>query len=165
MHRFSIKNCDSRDSVQHSNATSNWFSFDQALRKYKTCWSKNQYLLEWYLKILNQSIEKMIIWSKDQMKTASKKHQKIETRSHDKPTIFFIIERQLYSKSWIKLTKLCELQVVFMTRLLKFKLPALKASFYGDLKFQAKYEIKRKEWRSSYVGQTSRLLPLGYQKI
>ena len=49
------------------NATFNWLDFDQALRKNKACWTKNQYPDEWSSKTVNQTIEKIIISSKQQL--------------------------------------------------------------------------------------------------
>ena len=85
--------------IVHSvlNATSNWLAFDQALKKNKTCWTKNQNTGEWYWKIVNQTLE-MIRGVKDQLRTTPKEHEKSKTRCRDKPTIFFFIQRQPYSK-------------------------------------------------------------------
>ena len=57
------------------NATSNWFAFDQALEKNKTCWTKNQLLEDWSSKIVNHTLEKIISGGKDQLRTTLKKHQ------------------------------------------------------------------------------------------
>ena len=70
------------------NANSNWFAFDQALEKNKTCWTKNQYPEDWSSKIVNQTLKKIIGGGKYQLRTTPKKHQKSKTRPYDKPTIF-----------------------------------------------------------------------------
>ena len=70
------------------NATSNWLAFDKALEKNKTCWTKYQYPEDWSSKIVNQTLEKIISGGKDQLRTTLREHQKIKTRSYDKPTIF-----------------------------------------------------------------------------
>ena len=62
------------------NTTSNWLAFDQALEKNKTCWSKNQYAEEWLSKIKEQTLEKKINGSKDQLKTALEEHETTKTR-------------------------------------------------------------------------------------
>ena len=43
---------------------------------------------EWSSKKVNQTLEKIISSGRDQLRTTPKVHQKIKTRSHDKPTIF-----------------------------------------------------------------------------
>ena len=57
------------------NPTSNWLAFDQALEKNKTCSTKNQYPEEWSSKIVNQTLEKIISGSKDQLRTTPKENQ------------------------------------------------------------------------------------------
>ena len=135
------------------NATSNWLAFDQALEKNKTCWTKNQYPEVWSSKIVNQTPEKIISGGKDQLRTTPKKHQKSNTRSYDKPTIFLQYKGNLTQNF---ASKLCELQVVFTSRKLRSCLPTLKSSFDRDLRSHVVYEIKCIGCGSIYVGQTSR---------
>ena len=59
-----------------SYATSNWLTFDEALEKNKTCATKNQYPDDWFSKIVNQTLERIVIVSKDQLKTIPKEHHK-----------------------------------------------------------------------------------------
>ena len=77
-------------------ATSNSLDFDQVLEKNKTCWTKNQYPDECSSKIVNQTLEKIIIGSKDQLKTTPKSIKK--ARLYIMINSFFKIQMQTYSK-------------------------------------------------------------------
>ena len=138
------------------NATSNWLSFDQALEKNKSCWTKNQYPKEWSSKIVNQTQKKIISVGKDQLRTTPKEHQKSKTKSIDKPTIFLQYRGNLSQNFASKLKKLCELQVTFTMRKIISCLPTVKSSFDRDLKAHVVYEIICNGCGSIYVGQTSR---------
>ena len=98
------------------NATSNWLALNQAVEKNKTCWIKNKYSEAWSSKKVNQTLEKIISGGKDQLRTIPKEHQKSQTRSYDKPTIFLQYRGNLTQNFASKLNKLCELQLVFTTR-------------------------------------------------
>ena len=50
------------------NGTTNWLAFDQVVEQNKTRWIKNWYPDKWSSKILNQTLEKIKIGSKDQLK-------------------------------------------------------------------------------------------------
>ena len=120
-----------------------WLAFDQALEKDKHCWTKNQYPEDWSSIIVNQTLEKIISGGKDQLRTTpKKKHQKSKTRSYDKPTIFLQCRGNLPQNLSSKLKKLCELQMVFITRKLRSCLPTLKSSFDRDLKSHVVNEIR-----------------------
>ena len=49
---------------------------------------QNQHPSEWCSKIVNQTLEKMLMGNKDQFKATPKEHQKSETRSHETATVF-----------------------------------------------------------------------------
>ena len=132
------------------NGTSNWLSFDQALEENKTCWTKNQYPEEWSLKIVNQTLEKIISGGKDQVRTTPKEHQKSKTRSHDKPTIFLQYRGNLTQNFASKL------QVGYIARKFRSCPPTLKSSFYRELKSLVVYEITCNGCGSIYVEPTSR---------
>ena len=54
------------------NATSKWLAFDQAFEKNKTYWTKDQYPEEWFSKMMNQTLKKIISGGKDQLKATPK---------------------------------------------------------------------------------------------
>ena len=68
-------------------------------------------------------------FSNDQLKPTPKEHQKIKTRSHDKPTIFPQYRGNITQKFAIKLKNLCDLQVVFITPKIKIMPPQSKVIF------------------------------------
>ena len=123
-------------------ATSNWLAFDQALEVNETCWNKNQYPEEWSSKIVNQTLEKIKNGDKDRLRTSPEEHQKNRTRSHNKPTIFQQYIGNLTQNFASKLKKLCEVQLVFITRKLGSCLITLKSAFDRDLKPHVVYKIK-----------------------
>ena len=104
---------------------------------------------------MNQTSEKIISGVKDHLKTTPKEHQKSKTRSHDESTILLQYRGNLTQNFASKLKKLCNLQVVFITRKLRSCFPILKSSFPRDLKSHVVYEIKGNGCGSIYVGQTS----------
>ena len=138
------------------NTTCNLLAFDRALARNKTCWIKNQYPEEWSSKIVNPTLEKIMSGDKDRLRTTPKEHQKSKTRFHDKSTTFLQYRGNLTQNFASKLMKLCELQVVSITRKLRSCFPTLKSSFDRDLKSHVAYEIKSKACGSIYVGQTSK---------
>ena len=138
------------------NATSDSLAFDQALEKNKTCSTKNQYPEDWFSKIVNQTLEKIVSAGKDPLRTTPKDYQKNKTRSYDKPTIFLQYRGNLIQNFASDLKKLCKWQMVFTTRKLRSCLPTLKSSFDTDLTFHVVYDIKSNGCGSIYVGETSR---------
>ena len=107
-------------------------------------------------KKVNQTLENIICGGKDQLKTTPKNYQIGKIRSHDKPTISLQYKSNLTQNFASKLKKLCEPQVVFITRKFRSCLPTLKSSFNRDLKSHVIYEIKFNGCGSICVRQTSR---------
>ena len=127
------------------NTTSIWLAFDQAFENNKTCWNKKKYSEEWSSNLVKQTLQKTISGGKDQLKTTPTEHQKNKTRSHDNPTILLQYSGNPTQNFASKLKKLCNTQVVFITRKLR-----------SCLKSQVVYKRKCNVCGSIYAGQTSR---------
>ena len=106
-------------------------------------------------KKVNQTLERILIGSKYQLKTTQNEHQKSKTRSHDKPKTFLQYIGNLTQNFARDLKKLCDLQVIFITQKLRSCLAILKSSFDRNLQTHVLYEIKCNGCGSIYVGHTS----------
>ena len=112
-------------------AASIWLAFDQVLEKNKTCWNKNDYPEKWSSKIVNQTLEKIISGSKDQLRTrpTPKEHQKNKTRSYGKPTIFLKYRGNLTQNFANKLKKTMRIASGFYNAVIKIMPPHPEITF------------------------------------
>ena len=77
-------------------------------------------------------------------------------------TMFFVQYRENSTQIFAKrLKKLCNVQIIFITRKVRTCFPALKSSFDKNLKSLVVYKVTCNVRSSIYVGQTSRHVTTG----
>ena len=136
--------------------TSDWKSFDEALKTNQEIWFKNQYPESWTARIVNETLETLIV-GKQKLKDNTSVENPTEKRKHDDiPTFLMQYRGNLSVRLKQKLQKISRLNVIFTTRKLKTCVPSLKSSFDKDLKSHVVYEISCSGCESTYVGQTCR---------
>ena len=141
-------------------ATSDWQSFDVALKKNQEIWTKNQYPKEWSSSIVNETLDKIVTKEKVGAKPSQKEHHLKKVKSlnnrEPKPRFFVQYKRNITQNFASRLKELCDFQIIFTTRKLRTCLPTLKSPFDKNLKSHVVYKITFKGCSSIYVGQTSR---------
>ena len=107
-------------------------AFNQAFEKNKNYWTKDQYPEEWFSKMMNQTLQKIISRGKDQLRTTPKEHQKSKTRSH-----FSTIQSLPYSKLCKQIEETMRIASGFYNTEIKIKPP------HHEMIFRKRPEIPR----------------------
>ena len=134
--------------------TSDWKSFDEALKLYENIWKKNQYPESWLSKVVNKTLEKKITQPPKPPAPKTLKQPRVE--KVDVPMFFLQCRGNLTQWFREKIRKVAEINVIYTTRKLKTCLPTLKSAFDKSLKSHVVYEITCCGCNSTYVGQTCR---------
>ena len=104
------------------NATSDWQSFNVALKKNQEIWTENQYPTEWFSSIVNETLDKIFTKEKVTEKPPQSEHQLEKVKGlnnrEPKPRLGFFVQyrgniKQNFAKS---LKKLYDIQIIFTTR-------------------------------------------------
>ena len=142
------------------NATSDWQSFDVALKKNQEIWTENQNPTEWSSSIINETLDKIVTKEKVTAKPPQneqhiKKVKSLNNREH-KPRYFVQYRGNITQNFASRLKKLCDIQIIFTARKLRTCLPSLKSPFDKNLKSHVVYKVTCNGCSSIYVSQTSR---------
>ena len=141
------------------NATSDWRSFDVALKKNQEIWTEKQYPTEWSSSIVNETLDKIVTKEKVTAKPPQNEHlQEVKSLNNREPEPrFFVQYRGNITQNFAsRLKKLCDIQIIFTTRKLRTCLPTLKSPFDENLKSHVVYKVTCNGCNSIYFGQTSR---------
>ena len=139
--------------------TSNWHSFDVALKKNQEIWTENQYPTVWSSSIVNETLDKIVTKENVTAKPPqNEQHKKVKSLDNREPKPrFFVQYRGNITQSFAsRLKKLCDIQIIFKTRKLRTCLLSLKSPFDKNLKSHVVYKVTCNGCSSIYVGQTSR---------
>ena len=141
------------------NATSDWRSFDVALKKNQEIWIENNYPTEWSSSIVNETLDKIVtkkkVTAKPPQNEQHLKKVKSLNKREPKPRFFVQYRGNIKQNFANKMKKLCDIQIIFKTRKLGTCLPSLKSPFDKNLKSHVVYKVTSNGCSSIYVGQTS----------
>ena len=144
-------------------ATSDWQSFDVALKKNQEIWTEIQYPTEWSSSIVDETLDKIVTKEKVTAKPPQNEHhlKKVKSLNNRGPKPRFFVQyrgniTQIFAS---RLKKLCDIQIIFKARKLRTCLPTLACPpqpFDKNLKSLVVYKVTWNACSSIYVGQTSR---------
>ena len=127
------------------NATSDWQSFDVALKKNHEIWTENQYPTEWSSSIVNEMLDKIVTKKKFTAKRPQNEPhlKKVKSLNNRKPIPrFFVHYRGNITQNFAsRLKKLCDIQIIFTARKLRSCLRSLKSPFGKNLKSHVVYKV------------------------
>ena len=141
------------------NVISDWQSFDAALKKNQEIWTEKQYPTEWSSSIVNETLDKIIKGEKVTAKSPQNEHylKKIKSLNNKEPKSRFLVHNRgnITQHFASRLTKLCDIQIIFIIGKLRACLPTLKSYFHKKLISHVAYKVTCIGCSSIYVDQTS----------
>ena len=148
------------------NATSDWQSFDVALKKLhlkklfdQEIWTENQYPMEWSSSFVNETLDKIVTKEKVTAKPPQNEQnlKKLKVLLKGSLNLEFLFNTEEISREVFasRLKKLCDIKIIFTTRKLRTCLPTLKSPFDKNLKSHVVYKVTCNGCNSIYVGQNS----------
>ena len=147
------------------NATSDWQSFEVALKKNQDIWTENQYPTEWSSSIVNGTLDKIVTKKKVTAKPPQNEHnlKKVKSLNNREPKLrFFVQYRGNITPNFAsRLKQLCDIQIIFTTRKLRTCLPTLKSLFDKNLKSH----VVVMDAVPSMLAKPADMLPLEFQSI
>ena len=136
-------------------STSTWESFDQALEKNRMQGIENQYLKNWSVRVVFETLNKIIEGKKNSEVKASEPRN--DKWLKDSPPLLTMQYRGNPSQLLAAKVRLISgAQIIFTTRKLKTCLSSLKASFARELRSKVVYKLTCSECNSTYVGMSTR---------
>ena len=110
------------------NETSDWQSFDVALKKNQKIWTENQYPTEWSYCIVNEALDKMVTKEKVTAKSPQNEHhlKKVKTLNNREPKPMFFVQYRgnITQNIASRLKKLRDIQIIFTTIKLRTACPS-----------------------------------------
>ena len=101
-------------------ATSDWQSFDVALKKNQEIWIENQNPMKWSSSIVNETLDKIVKTKKVTAKPLQNENHlkkfKSPNNREPKPRFFVLYRGNITQNYASRLKKLCDIQIIFTTR-------------------------------------------------